>query len=51
MNVTIYKGKLSEVIKQMQNDIMKSYDEMIDKLIKELEDGKDMVSNQEQEDK
>lgn len=51
MKVTIYKGKLSEVIKQMQNDIMKSYDEMIDKLIKELEDGKDMVSNQEQEDK
>ena len=51
MNVTIYKGKLSEVIKQMQNDIMKSYEEMIDKLIKELEDGKDMVSNQKQEDK
>lgn len=51
MKVTIYKGKLSEVIKQMQNDIMKSYEEMIDKLIKELEDGKDMVSNQEQENK
>ena len=47
---TLWSGRYCAVtgivIKQMQNDIMKSYEEMIDKLIKELEDGKDLVSNQ-----